>query len=430
MSTAPHRASRVAALLVLLGALWPLGALAQPQGDSGFKVGEGRLHPSLDLESRFDSALGLFPPQGQFPTDPGTGSPNIQPNPSGDFVLHVRPGVRFEQSSARMQLLASGHVDWVRPMGWITPTSTAALERLEGLLNANLTLNPQAPVGLEVGEQLVRSDRGNNLALGNGVLSLFNELRLGVPLRPGGGALELRPEVAWALELFSPLGAQLPPGCPQGDPACDPRLLSQSDYHNLRAGLQGHWRFLPKTAVVVDARFDYRVFPQAPSTPSPTILRASAGLAGLLTPKLGLVIQPGWSWDFSGAGASTFTGQFEATYQFSQTLNVRGGYHRSLEPVSLLSRVNVDRFLAEGRVLLAGRLTARGLAQVDLLNFASAANAQPRSDSLVRLDLGADYLLHKWVQAGAGYLLTWRGSNSAGIPFTRHELYLRASVLY
>lgn len=430
MSTRCHTQRRGRALLVLVAVVWPVGAMAQAQGDSGIKVGEGRLHPSLDVESRYDSALGYFPPPGEFPTDPGTGTSNLQPSPSGDFVLHVRPGLRFEQSSARMNLQASGHVDWVRPMGWITPTSTAAAERLEGLVSANLSLNPQAPVGLEVGEQLSRSDRTGNLVLGNGVLSLFNELRLAVPVRPGGGALELKPELAWAVERFTALGRQLPPGCPEGDASCNPQLLDQANYHNLRAGLQGRWRFLPKTAVVLDTRFDYRLFDQAPGAPSPAILRTSAGLAGLLTPKLALLIQPGWSWDFGGTGVTTFIGQFEATYHFSQTLSVRGGYHRALEPVSVLSSVSDDRFLAEGRVMMGGRLTARGLAQVDLLNFAAAANTPPRSDTLVRLDLGADYLLHKWVQAGAGYLLTWRGSNAAGISFTRHELYLRVSVLY
>ena len=65
---------------LLLGVLFSAPAFAQVAKAPGFKIGEGRLHPFLELDGRFDSLVGRF--------TLGVDSPEI--------IFHFRPGLKFD----------------------------------------------------------------------------------------------------------------------------------------------------------------------------------------------------------------------------------------------------------------------------------------------------------------------------------------------
>lgn len=416
--TLPGKMGRAWCLL-MLAALWPLLAQAQqsPPLGNGFKVGDGRLHTSFDLEARYDSAAGYFPPPDNVERT------YVTDKLSGEALLHVRPGVWLEVPGSKVAVDFKGDVDYVHYTGLLTRDSTAT-SHIEGLGDLKLTFSPDSPVSVEVGDHFQRSDRTTSVALGAGVLSLFNELRLGVPLRPGGGAITVTPQIAWGMEFFKPLGGLFPAGCT--DPVCDPKAVNQFQYNNLRASVQGRWAFLPKTAVVVDGDFNYRTYPYG-GTPDALLLHAMGGLAGLLTQKIALTLKAGWGQDFGSTSHGALLAQADVTYMMTQTLTLKGGYVRTLEPVANLQLFRDDRGFLEAQMLLGGRLTLRGTTSLDFLAF-----EEGRRDTVYQLSLGPQYQFQRWLVVGAGYLLGLRSSTTpgAGINYTRHEGYVRMTVAY
>jgi hypothetical protein len=417
---------RWALCALVLGVLGPGLAWAQQPpiaaGGNGFKVGDGRLHPFFDLELRLDSAVGYFP-------DNSTPDPNdLTATLSPELVLRLRPGLKLEVPSSRVALNASGRIEYVRYTGLLTQQSTYA-SHLEGAADVTAHFNPQGQVGFVLADQFVRSDQTRNAALGAGVLSLFNELRASVPIKPGGGAIEVTPKAAWGVEFFDPIGLAIPVGCEEG--VCDPVTVDAFDYTNLNGGLEARWRFLPKTALVLDANLDLRSYLRATSaSPNALLLRAMAGLAGLVSSKIAVTAKLGWGYNFSAPGGSTLIAQVEGNYLFSPTMTFKGGYIRSLNPVASYGLFRDDRGYAEARALFGGKLVMHGYVAADFLGFYDPT--RPRSDTLLTLDVGPEYQFKPWLVGAAGYLLSSRSSSApgAGLNFTRHEAYLRMTVVY
>jgi hypothetical protein len=408
----------------VLAVLVPCTALAQsaqPAGGSnnGIKLGSSRVHPYFDLELRFDSAAGFFPRNGV-----------IDGTPQPELLLHLRPGLRLELPSDTVQLDLTGNVDYVYFTGLLTPNSQAA-SRLEAAADLSAVFNRKGNVSFELGDHFTRSDRTSNAALGVGVYSLFNEARAQLPIRPGGGALEITPKAAVGVEFFAPISLIPVTGC-SGDLTCDPAAVEAMNYLNLRAGVLAKWRFFPKTAIVLDTSFDYRSYlsSEAAINPPAQLIKVSAGLAGLLTNKISLIAKAGWGHDFGASLASTLVAHLEFTYLLNEVSSVKAGYLRNLEPVPSFGAYGDDRGYLDASILLSGRLTARGYAAFDYLTFYRASG---RADTVFTLNVGPGYEVFSWLVASAGYALTIRGSNQTSIPsvnFTRHEAYLRATVTY
>lgn len=425
--TQPANTWRAWCLLAMLAMLasWPAFGQAEPptirgspeRGGNGLKVGNGRLHLTFDFETRYDSAAGYFPP-------PDNVDPTVVSNQlSGEAVMHIRPGLKLELPGSKLDLDFKGYADYVHYTGLFSPGSTNT-SRVEAMADLSITYDREAPIGVELTDHLQRSDQTSSVALGAGVLSLYNEAQLKVPIRPGGGAFEVTPQLAWGLEHFKATGALAPVGC--DGPECDPDLVSTFDYSNVRAGLNARWRFLPKTAVVVDTDFNVRTYAEG-RTPTALLMHARAGLAGLVTPKISVTATMGWGKDFGTVAASSLLAQLEANYLLSQTASLKAGYARTLEPVAYLGMFRDDRGYMEAQALLGGRLTVRGLATFDRLSFEG-----DRRDTLFKLDIGPQYQFEKWLIFGAGYLLGVRSSSmaGAGINYSRHEGYVRVSVVY
>jgi hypothetical protein len=394
-----------------------LSSASNYRGENGVKMGEGRLHPYLDLEMRYDSAAGFF--------DAGGGATGqLKP----EMVAHFRPGLKLDVPSPTVAIALDGNVDYVWYTGLLTAGSNN-LSRLQADADASAAFNQSGAVELDLGDHFTRSDRTRNAAVGVGVLSLYNEARALLPLRPGGKALEVVPNAAFAFENFKALSVVAPAGC-AGDPSCDPTGVNLMNYQNLRAGLDVRWKFLPKTAITLEGRFDSRTYNAGSPSPKASLLKAEAGLAGLVTPKVATVLKVGWGKDFSSSGANTILAMAELTYLMSETSKMKLGYLRNLEPVPTFGVYTDDRAYLEARVLTNGRATLHGTAAFDNLTFHSASN---RTDKTFTLDVGPEYQFLPWLIGAAGYVLGTRSSNTSGaasVNFTRHEAYVRATFIY
>ncbi len=413
------RCLAAAALLALL----PVPALAQTQINAparppanGLKVGDGRLHPFIELQTRFDSAAGFLNAH-----DRGQ-PPKLRP----ELIVHVRPGARLDVPGDALQLGLNGNLDLLWYTGLLSEGSNN-FSRVQGQGALDLLFNPGGTVELRLGDTLVRTDRAENPSVGVGVLSLYNQVRAELGIRPGGGALEIVPGASYTLERFSPLADGVLPDCPPSEPLCSPAAVSALNYGNAAFTLRGSYKFLPKTAVVLDARYDLRDY--TGGSREARMLTGSAGISGLVTPKISVLAKLGYANDYAVEDVRSVIATVEGAWLASETANVRVGYLRRLEPVAFFGSYVDDRAYAEARALVGGRLSARVYGSFDLLTFQEA----PRRDTLWRLDVGPDYALTRWLVVGAGYMLTTRASSQSTAQtfnFARHEGYLRATLSY
>lgn len=399
-------------------------AAGAPGSANGIKIGEGRLHPYLTLEGRYDSTAGLFGSVGNTTT-------------SGDIAISIRPGLRFNLDTQSTSINFDGNGEYLWYTGLIT-SSARALSRFQGGLMLDTAFNRTGAVEVQVGDQLTRSDRTSNAAAGIGLVSLFNSVYLNVPIHPGGGSIEVSPRVRWNVEFFSALLQSLPPGCNANDLTCNPALASNLNYSNIQGGLGAKWKFLPKTAAVLDATFDYRSYfnnqsstPSAGTTNLPSyLLKVQGGLAGLVTSHISVLLLVGGGGDWA-TGAKTVIGQAEVGY-IGQYLNVRGGYVRTMQPVPAYGLYVDDRGYIDLSVsLLQQKLRMRLAPSIDYLSYYSAVN---RNDLLGGGDASISYAIFSWWSVAVSYTLQFRISNlNANVPtqnYTRHEPRLTLTFSY
>jgi hypothetical protein len=310
-----------------------------------------------------------------------------------------------------------------------------AQSRLQGNAGVDLAVNRSGQVEFNVGDNFTRSDKTQTLSLGVGVMALFNDAWAKLTYKPDGGALSIEPNYHLTTEFFSPLATNYAPlpSCKTGDPTCDPSSVSSLNYMNHNLGLAWRWKFLPKTAFVLDANYLIRAYIAGGAGTGVQMLKASGGLVGLLSTHLSIIATAGWGQDLTASSFSGIVAQAELGYLLSESAQIRGGYVRSAQPVGGGTFVSYsdDRAYLDARLLLGGRLTLRGYLGFDLLTFRGGAG---RSDINVSMDVGADYEFKKWFTVGSGYVLTNRSSSSgaflASSSFQRHEIYARATLIY
>ncbi len=414
------RALLGAALCLLV---WPESARAQVQHtftryetENGIKFGEARVHPYFDYEMHYDTAAGYF--------DYGGNTGVLRP----EAISHFRPGLSLDAPLAKSTITLDANVDYLWYSGLITPGSNNA-SRVQASADGSAGFNQGGAVEFDIGDHFARSDKTANAGLGVGVISLFNEARAELPLRPGGRALEIIPNAAFAFESFKSISSSAPAGCDPADPNCQPNSVGNLNYQNIQFGLDARWRFLPKTAFTFESRLDTRNYANSSVNPSALLARGYLGMAGLISAKVATVFKIGWAQDFQSTGLHTVGGRAEVNYLMSETGNVKVGVLREALPVPVYGTYLDNRAYLEANFLLQGRLTLHGYAALDRLSFYSGSN---RADTTATIDLGPEYQLTKWLIGAAGYILGSRSSNfvATSYNFTRHEAYLRATFIY
>jgi hypothetical protein len=290
------------------------------------------------------------------------------------------------------------------------------------------------PVSFKLGEQFSRSDRTTNPALGLGALTNANELGARLAVRPGGGAIDAGAGYAFALESYEAY-RPLTPGTPT-DPNVDPTKFGQFGSQTHRLSLDARWRFLPKTAVTLDASWALRFYDSQTANVATKPLRVEAGLAGLLTEKVRIILRGGWLKTFAAAGAE-FSGpvaQLEVGWSPTETAGLTAGVLRSVEPVSSSFGWYDDlRGYLSGRLALGGRVVLTGSAKVDRIAFANpaAASTSSRADTQASLDAAADVEVFRLLHAVLGGVVTTRSSTEGGFfTYNRTEGYLRLQLSY
>ena len=148
------------------------------------------------------------------------------PDSSGDLILHFKPGLDYGLSSDSLTVDLTALGDYNLYTG-IEAAGTRSLSYFGGDAALDVGINPKGQVGFDVGDHFAYTDPVTAIELGAGVRALDNTANVALPIRPGGGALEIKPGYSFAFERFisfliPPTGRHQPGPPPLQEPPAEP----------------------------------------------------------------------------------------------------------------------------------------------------------------------------------------------------------------
>jgi hypothetical protein len=403
------RALLGAAAALALGAAPPAGA----GPGAGIRFGGGTLHPYLEVEPRWDSNV-LLEPEGEV----------------GDLVVAVRPGARFEVEGKRLALRFDGRISVVRYLG--LEGDTTDLSRVDGQAELGLEVNRDGVLGLELEDRFTRGTESLSLSLPNAVVSSANVLRLRVPWRPGGGALELSAGGAWIREAFEPWLEGF--ACDPALPGCDSDTLAGLGYDEYRGAAEVRWKFLPRTAASLRAGWLQRAPNDTTLSQEGSAVKVVGGLSGLVTSRFAATLEAGFgdTLDSLVEPYSSWLAKLELEWIAGEGRRARVGWTHDFEfdPGQATSLYGSDRVSLDARAGF-GRFALLLEAAWERLDYAFTDGDSRIVEVEPRLEAAAA----RWLRLGLGYRYTARSATGtlATLPawdYTRSEAWLTARLEY
>jgi hypothetical protein len=392
---------RILAAVLVAGAAASAGA----SPGNGIRVGgsEGRLHPFLDLETRYDSNVSYTSANEAIP----------------DLVLHVRPGLELKLPGDLAALEFSGALDWAQYLG--IEEDTTDLSRMYATARLAALFARRSPVSLRVDNEFRRQVSTSSLtAASTAVVTNTNALAVSVPWTPGGGALVVTASGQWLLESFE--------GYQDEASAVD---LGELGYSQFRGGAEVQWRFLPRTTALFQAGYYTRVPSGTGSAYEADGFDVSAGLTGLLTPRIAATVKGGYgSTSASLVDAQTAVADVSLEWLLIDALSLRAGYSRSFGIDPSASLYVLDGVSAGARLKMARRFALRAGVAYDMLEFRAIQGADT---AFLRVDPGIEGMVGRWLTVALGYVYSSRvASWPAGAPpdYSKNEAYLRLGLTY
>ncbi len=440
MSMSISGAARIIAAVLALAGAGPALALA----GSGIRLGgsEGRLHPFVELETRYDTNV--------YYTD--------TKESVGDAIIHVRPGLQLMAPGDLAAVDLTASLDWAQYLGVQQADTAKNLSKMYGQALLAVTLNKRGAIGLEIDDEFRRSQSSTAFNLPAALLSNYNVLTLRAPWKPGGGALVIAPTVGWTLETFEPYfsGDLCDPATAGVAPEiCTSDGLKKLGYNEFRVGADARWRFLPRTSAVFEVGWFSRS-PNASAIDVPlggvtgtgatatvrieklTGVTVQTGMTGLVTPHVGATVKAGYGGIQGSALGSmnTFVGTVETEWLPIETASMRVGYTRGtgIDPGSVLSAYSSSRVYGGAKYLLGGRyaLHADVFWEERSYDFISSSSA-----SLVRVEPSLDMAFTRFLVGTLGYAYTNRDSSFPGVTpqlpgfsYSKNEAWLKVAFTY
>lgn len=209
------------------------------------------------------------------------------------------------------------------------------------------------------------------------------------------------------------------------------------------------WKWLPKTAIFVNAQQGYIDYFSVANTTatgqklkvSSFPLTVSAGLRGLLTERLSALLQLGYTNAFYSSGASTngFLGstyaQLEFTVRPTLISNLTVGARHDFLNAVIANFAYEETVYASYIQQIAGRLALDLSGRYAHLSY-NGNFVDPTQQTVGRVDnffqAGAslDYFIRNWVYLGVGYALLDNSSNIAIDSYVKQQVFARLGLTY
>jgi hypothetical protein len=422
----------VGRLGVVLGALLLAAAPAQAQagfGD-GIRVGgtEGRLHPFVELELRYDTNVASFY------------APAAK---AGDLILHARPGLQLSVPGENVAVELLARLDWAQYFG-LKETATRDLSFLYADVSLGVGFNRKGQVGLELDEKFVRSNQPSVYSIASGIVSNWNDFSLAVPWRPGGGALVVTATGDWTIESFDSYKSGLVCN-PTVNPYCNPGYLADLGYNNIGATLGINWKFLPKTAALLDLSWFDRIPNSNLYSIAGTGLRAQAGVTGLVTAHLAATLKAGYGTtlglsldaaatpqpDLSTFGTWLALASLEWIPTTFTSLKLTFNHDLGMDPGTTWALYTNTHLTLEGKSRLNSLLGVSLTGDWAMLGYRDAAST---TSQVLTIKPAVQADLTRWLMLELAYQFTDRTTDLAvpppGWKYTKQEVWLRGVVTY
>jgi hypothetical protein len=280
-----------------------------------------------------------------------------------------------------------------------------------------------------------RSASTQAMTLGTAVITNSNTLTVQVPWRPGGGALVTTAYGTWLLNTYEPF--QKSTLCPGNTPSCDTALLAQLGYGEVTAGVDARWKFLPRTAILLQGEYFVHLPENTAYADDGSGMRLWTGLAGLFGAHIAGTVKAGYGDTFGSFGVpfNTWLANVEAEWLPVETTSLKGGYiHDYGADPGKNSLYDTHRVYAGAHTLLEGRYTIGATASWEHRKYVQLSGT---SADLLTIEPSAEAEVTRWLRAAIGYVFTNRTSSfPAGTPalpgyaFTKNEIYLRVRGTY
>ena len=388
-----------------------LQGMSARNGPVGAKLGEGTLlHAALGADVGYDSNVFY---QHDSPTAAGVAHVTPALDISNGERDGSTPDVVFYDLGASLtyrEYLSGG--DAVRKMRAFNPN-------VGGLLR----LSSKQTLSLSLSDNFARSQDPPYSSTAAIITHDRNLASLELRVAPGGGRIQVLLRLNNVLDLYETTG------------------YDQSNNMGNEGVLDLSWRWLPRTALFVQVAQGLVTYLKSDSGRVASYpLKATAGLRGLLTEKLGLTLAAGYTNGFydSGAAPSGFGNVVlvgEILYNLSLTSKVGLGYRHDFQNSPFVGNFyNMDAVYAALRELIGGRVATALYARFENRGYQGAQFG--RTDQVVIGGLTADYVIQRFFYIGVGYTLTLARSNNTdaqkngGVDYTKHLIVGRLGVVY
>ncbi len=214
----------------------------------------------------------------------------------------------------------------------------------------------------------------------------------------------------------------------------------------------GSWRWLPKTAIFVQAAQGAISYFNKDSDPlnhkeNSFPFRVMGGLRGLVTEKLSVNLAVGYAAGFyqgvatNPTGISNLAALGEINYKITQLTEFVVGYRHEFRNSVIGTFYDLDSPYVGLRQKVGSQLSILAHARYEFRRyhgFQLAGNGASRSDQFLQAGLQVDYQVQKWFYAGVGYLLmknttdfqTTGVTSMGGFNYVKQQVFARLGVTY
>jgi hypothetical protein len=398
--------------ILALSVLLACATTAHAEG-TGIKLGDRLvLHLGIAAEFRYDS--NVF-----FELNNGVGAGLFRLLPSVDLATRGGEVAQFRFHAA---------MDYGE---YLTSDQSISQHRFVGVQAGLLaTLFPHGKVVTDVFDNYVRTTQPPYGRLPFNLDRDTNQVGLRLRFRPGSGRLTLDVSYVFGLDFFE---------IPQ---------LKDLDVFSHLINLRLAWKFLPKTAVYIDANETIYIYPHPGVTDHPNSfpLRVTAGLMGLITTKLTANLWVGYGNGFYVSGPSPNTAVGGLTLTWKPWIFSTGaiGYAHDFANSLFGSFYDSDRAFmnwAQQIWRFTGRLelTYQNVRYQGIPATSQVPPSTTRTDNLLTFLVGVDYHFKTWLMGSVGYALQYDNADHnlnfgvagiLGVGYLKNEVWGRLSLLY
>ncbi|MBI1945825.1 MAG: outer membrane beta-barrel protein [Deltaproteobacteria bacterium] len=428
---------------IALGApslLWAASAAAQeggapPMSGQGVAVAPDR---KAELHVGIEAGAGLDTNPYSTPT-----SRNVF---AGDLTARLRPSASVDYPGSLIGFKGEGVIEYGFLPGMLGNTGTQEFLLYQSLLAGDLELNRDGFLRFAVGDSFSWNSDPGNMAIGSVFNRIQNQLRAGVGLKPGGGALTAK--LGYAFDFIKFLNIE-------GD--SDIVQTGQLDNMLHTLALRADYKFLPRTGGFLALQGGWSSYPFDSAGVNETAFPVAAqlGVQGQLFAKVAGLASLGYSNPLvlDDAGAITtgtligVVGQAEVQWQPSLSTNLGGGFKRDFSPAPLYQYVGNNRFYVSLSQVLGGRFHLAVNSGYSILEFGQeqAQLSTATTDGFLRLDGHLDaaaslaYYFTDWLSVGLVDKVDWRVTNAANpapdvgdgnYGFVRNQTMLTVAAKY